>query len=99
MNEHHAAYVIGHITIKDAQKWQDYRSQVPATLAPWGGTLVFRGKRLAVMSGEHKHTDTVVLRFPSTEAASSWFHCAAYQSLIALREQAAEVTLVSFEAE
>jgi uncharacterized protein (DUF1330 family) len=37
------AYVIGHITVKDAEKWNEYRSQVPATLEPWGAELVLRG--------------------------------------------------------
>ena len=37
------AYVIGHITVKDANKWDVYRSRVPDTLAPWGAELVFRG--------------------------------------------------------
>src|SRR5262245_4479081 len=29
------AYVIGHITVKDAERWAEYRSRVPATLEPW----------------------------------------------------------------
>ncbi len=41
------AYVIGHLTVKDPDKWAEYRRRVPATLAPWGAELVFRGKRLA----------------------------------------------------
>lgn len=98
MNEQIAAYVIGHITVKDAEKWRDYCSRVPATLAPWDAGLVFRGKRLAVMSGEHKHTDTVVLRFPNAAAVGNWFNSSAYQALIPLREQAADVVLVSYES-
>ena len=57
------AYVIGHITVKDQEKWQQYRSQVPATLEPWGGELVFRGNLSTVLSGNHAHRDTVVIRF------------------------------------
>ena len=30
------AYVVGHITVKNADKWAEYRSKVPQTLAPWG---------------------------------------------------------------
>ena len=98
MNEQIAAYVIGHITVRDAEKWRDYCSKVPATLAPWDASLVFRGKRLALMSGEHKHTDTVVLRFPDAEAVGNWFSSPAYQALISLREQAADVILVGYES-
>lgn len=28
-----SAYLIGHITVKNEEKWAEYRSQVPATLA------------------------------------------------------------------
>ena len=91
-----AAYVIGHITVKDEAKWAAYRSQVPATLAPWGAELVLRGSRAAVLSGSHGHTDTVVIRFPDLAAAEQWFASPAYQALIPLREAAAEVVLVSY---
>ncbi|UCV26850.1 DUF1330 domain-containing protein [Ferribacterium limneticum] len=91
-------YVIGHITIKDAAKWDEYRSQVPATLSPWQAELVFRGEKLAVLGGEHKHTDTVVIRFPNAESANDWYNSPAYQALIPLRLEAAEVDLISYAA-
>lgn len=28
------AYTVGQVTVKDARKWDEYRKQVPATLAP-----------------------------------------------------------------
>jgi uncharacterized protein (DUF1330 family) len=98
MNEKVAAYVIGHITVKDAEKWAEYCSKVPATLAPWGANLVLRGKRLAVFSGEHSYTDTVVIRFPDADAVVNWFRSPDYQALIPLRTQAAEVVLVGYES-
>lgn len=91
-------YVIGHITVKDAAKWDEYRSQVPATLAPWQAELVFRGEKLAVLGSEHKHTDTVVIRFPNAESANGWYNSPAYQALIPLRLEAAEVDLISYAA-
>ena len=93
-----AACVIGHISIKDAQKWAQYCAQVPATIAPWNAELVFRGRRAAVLGGDHARTDTVVLRFPDLASADAWFSSAAYQALIPLRMQAADVDLISFEA-
>lgn len=93
-----AAYVIGHISIKDPLKWADYRDRVPATLAPWQAELVFRGKRFAVLSGGHPHADTVVIRFPDPAAVHGWFSSPAYQALIPLREAAADVVLVAYEA-
>lgn len=92
-----SAYVIGHITVKDPEKWAAYRAQVPATLAPWGAELVMRGQLLAVLAGEHPHADVVVIRFPDRAAAMSWHASAAYQALIPLRREAAEVLLLAYE--
>ena len=93
------AYVIGNISIKDAARWAEYRDKLPATLAPWSAELVFRAKRNAVFSGAHRHADVVVIRFPDAVAASNWFNSAAYQAIVALRDQAADVDLVSYEAD
>ena len=91
------ACVIGHISVKDDAKWADYCARVPATLVPWGAELVLRGRRVAVLGGNHARSDTVVLRFPDLAAVDGWFHSAAYQALVPLRMQAADVDLVSFE--
>lgn len=92
------AYVIGHIAVKDAGKWEIYRSRVPATLEPWGAELVFRGQRTAIFAGDHAHPDVVVIRFPSPEAARAWYASAAYQALVPLRQQAADVVLLAYDA-
>ena len=93
-----SAYVIGHITVKDPEKWQRYRERVPATLAAWGGEVVLRGRRVAVLSGDHAHADTVVIRFPDANAASGWYGSTEYQALIPLREEAASMVLICYES-
>lgn len=93
-----SAYVVGHITVRDAGHWTEYQSKVPATLAPWGADVVFRGRKAAVFSGTHTHTDIVVIRFADTQAAQAWFSSPAYQALLPLRAQAADVVLLSYEA-
>lgn len=90
-----SACVIGHITVKDADKWAQYRAQVPATLAPWGAELLFRGRLDRALHGSHPHTDTVVIRFPDAAAVDGWYQSAAYQALIPLRSEAADLVLVS----
>ena len=92
------AYVIGHLTVKNPEAWAEYRSRVPDTLAPWQAELVLRGTLSAVLAGEHAHTDTVVIRFPDLQAVQGWYASAAYQALIPLRERAAEMVLLTYEA-
>jgi len=91
-----SACVIGHITVRDEERWAQYRAQVPATLAPWGAELLFRGQRAAVLSGAHVHTDTVVIRFPDAAAVDGWYNSPVYQALIPLRQQAADLDLIVF---
>ena len=83
--------------VKDQHKWAEYCQKVPATLAPWGAQLMFRGKLSAVFSGKHAHSDTVIIQFPDLEALNNWHACAEYQSIIPLRLEAAEVDLLAFE--
>ena len=91
-----SACVIGHITVKDEQKWAQYRAQVPATLAPWGAELLFRGQRAGILAGNHAHLDTVVIRFPDADTVDAWYNSPEYQALIPLRQQAADLDLVVF---
>jgi uncharacterized protein (DUF1330 family) len=97
VNQTPGAFIIGSIRIKDPGRWAQYCRQVPATLLPWGGELLLRGRRFALLSGEATHTDTVVIRFPDAAAVRGWYGSPAYAALVALREQAAEVVLVGYE--
>ena len=94
-----AAYAIGHISVKDHQLWAQYREQVPATLAPWNGEIVARGRIGRVLAGTHRHDTVVILRFADTAALQGWHDSPAYQALIPLREAAADVVLLEVEGE
>ena len=92
------AYGIGHITVKDADKWAEYREKIVPTLEPWNATLIFRGNKVRVLGGEHKHTDTVVIQFPDLDSLNGWYDSAAYQAIIPLRMEAADVDLIAYES-
>jgi uncharacterized protein (DUF1330 family) len=93
LSEPKPAWVIGHLSVKDPARWDSYRRAVPATLGPFGGKVLLRGKVTAVLSGDHRHTDSVVLVFPNEEAARGWHDSAAYRALIPLRNEAADIDL------
>lgn len=96
MNPSPCAYVIGNISVRDPAKWAQYRALVPETLAPWGAELLLRAGDAVVLGGEHRHTDVVVIRFPDRASVVGWYDSAAYQALIPLRQEAADVDLVSY---
>lgn len=90
------AYLIGHLTVKDPKKWALYREAVPATLIPWGGALLFRGKVVEVLAGSHTHSDSVVIRFPDRASLDGWHTSSAYQALVPLREAASDGVLIAY---
>lgn len=90
------AYVVGQMTVKNPEKWAQYRGQVLDTLVPWRGELVFRGSQVQAFSGACPHPDMVVIRFPSLADAQGWHSSAAYQALVPLRQEAADVVLLTY---
>lgn len=91
------AYVVGHITVKNPDMWAEYRGKALASMAEWKAELVFRGKQSEPLAGQLPYEDVVVIRFPNLAAVSSWYASAAYQALIPLRDQAADIVLLSYE--
>lgn len=92
-----SAYLIGHISIKDPALWAAYVDGVVESLKPFAGEVVFRGKRAAVLAGEHPYDLAVVIRFVDQGRLQSWFLSPAYQALIPLRDRAADVVILAYD--
>ena len=92
-----AAYLIGHITVKDAESWGKYVEGVGKSLLPYEAKVVFRGKQEKVLAGLHSHENAVVLQFPDQKTLQDWYHSKAYQELIPIRDKAADVVIISYD--
>jgi len=90
------AFLIFHSTVKDPDKFSSYAKAVPATLEPFGGTVLARGKAEKVFSGKHPHSSVGILRFHDLDKAHAWYESDAYQALIPIREAAASMTVISY---
>lgn len=93
-----SVYVIGQIIIKDEQKWEQYKAQVPQSLEGFDATIVLRGKSIEGLEENIEYTDIVVLEFSSLEQAKAWHSSTQYQALIPLRKSAADVVLKIYDA-
>lgn len=80
-----SAFVIASETVKDETMFAAYRSQVPATIEPFGGQFIARGGHMTMLEGEWTHPRVVIIEFPSREAAEGWYRSADYQKIISLR--------------
>jgi uncharacterized protein (DUF1330 family) len=93
-----ASYLVGHITVKDDELWQEYVSGVQKSLLPFNSKVIFRGKLVSVLAGKHEHDLVVVIEFPDQSTLDNWYYSEKYQALIPIRDKAANVVLTTFEA-
>jgi uncharacterized protein (DUF1330 family) len=92
-----AAYIIVDIDVHDAPGLEEYRGQVPATLARYGGRFVVRGGAFQALEGTWQPKRLVVLEFPSAEQARRWYDSEEYRPLKTMRLRASTSNLVLVE--
>lgn len=92
------AFFISTIKIKNAEKFQEYGSKVGATAGPFGGQLAMRGKAEKTLVGTSDHQLVTIVNFPDMDALNGWYESAEYQALTSIREEAADMTVVAYEA-
>lgn len=83
------AYVVAQVDVKDPAAYEEYRAQVPATLAKYGGEFLVRGGKVEVLEGEPPLGRVVILRFASLEQARTWYRSPEYAGPLALRQRVA----------
>jgi len=89
-----AVYVIADIDIRDQALFEEYRQNVPATIAAYGGRYLARGGTTEVLEGAWSPRRCVILEFPDMERFRAWWRSPEYAPLRALRERATSTNLV-----
>ncbi len=59
-----------------------------------GGEIVDRYRVDEILHGTYDHEGLVVLKLPSTEAATGWYHSPEYQDLIPNRNEALDTVFI-----
>ena len=90
-------YVIANVNVQDVATFEEYRKQVPATIAKHGGRYLVRGGTHEQREGAWNPTRLVVLEFPSVEAARGWCDSEDYRGPKALRMKCALTDVVIVE--
>lgn len=92
-----AGYVIAIIDVTDAEAYQEYARQVPATIAKYGGRYLVRGGKSDVREGEWPGQRTVILEFPSLARALEWYDSPEYGPLRPIRQANSRGRIAFFE--
>lgn len=91
------AYVIANVEVLDPEGYEEYRRQVPATIAAYGGRYLARGGATEVLEGTWSPKRCVLLEFPSMAQFRAWWDSPEYRPLRALRERTTRSSLVVTE--
>jgi uncharacterized protein (DUF1330 family) len=81
-----SAYVVVDIEVQNSEKFEKYKSLVPASLAPYGGHFVVRGGTVETLEGTWAPSRLVILEFPSAAQAKAWWHSKEYAEAKLLRQ-------------
>jgi uncharacterized protein (DUF1330 family) len=88
-----AAYVIYQGEVTDHDRYEEYKGLAAASVAAAGGRYVVRGGAIEVLEGEAPAGRTVVLEFPTMEAAIAWYRSDDYGEARKIREGAAKARM------
>lgn len=71
-------YVIAQINVQDADNYKNYVKLVLPTIEQFGGEFLVRGGKAESYEGVPPGDRHVIIRFPSYQAATDWYHSEAY---------------------
>jgi uncharacterized protein (DUF1330 family) len=88
-----AAYVIYQGEVLDPERYDDYKTKAAASIAAAGGRYIVRGGEVVVLEGDAPAGRTVVLEFPTRQAAIDWYRGHEYTEIRKIREGAARARM------
>ena len=81
-------FVIAQIDVTDPERYKDYVAAVGATVEKFGGVYIARGGESETVEGEIPGSRSVIIRFPSYQAARDWYHSPEYSGVKTIRQEA-----------
>lgn len=81
------AFIVGRMQIHNRDWMEEYFSKVPAIIEAHGGTFLAKGGEPQCLEGDETVPDAAfILKFPSREAAASFWNSDEFAPLIQLRQ-------------
>jgi len=87
-------YIISRLTIHDRQEYEKYEDQFEDVFSKYDGNLLSVDENPLVLAGEWQATRSVLLEFPSKEAAFTWMKSDEYQHISKHRNAASTMSSI-----
>jgi uncharacterized protein (DUF1330 family) len=91
------AYLVTTITVTNPQRFQEYRNLAGPAVAQYGGKFLVRGGEKTVLEGKFDANRLVVVEFPSSEDAKTFYNSPEYQAAREKRIGACDFNMVLAE--
>ena len=92
-----SAYAILQIYITNKENYKEYLNQVTSIVKKHQGEYIVRGGKSEVVEGEWNYQRTVVVKFPSYDAAIQWYNSEEYAPIKKIREDNSEGNCIIIE--
>lgn len=89
-----SAYILANVTVTNAAQYEEYRRFSSLAMQTHGAEVCVRGGAVHVLEGDWTPDRVVLLKFPSHEAARSFYDSAEYTRARQAREGAAVMRMV-----
>ena len=90
------AYLVAQIDVQDPAGFEEYRARIVPVVEAYGGRYLVRTDRMERLEGMEPKDRLAILKFPSMDAARSFYYSADYAPLLRQRlaSTASDVLLV-----
>jgi uncharacterized protein (DUF1330 family) len=92
-----AAYVVYQGEVTDPGRYEEYKTRAAASITDAGGRYLARGGDVEVLEGDPPAGRTVLVEFPTMQAALDWYRSIAYTEARQVREGAARARMYVVE--
>jgi uncharacterized protein (DUF1330 family) len=80
-----AAYFVAQYVVNDPALYREYQAAAGPSIQAAGGEVVAFDVAAETIEGTPPGPQTVIVKFPSVEAAKAWYQSPAYQSVVGKR--------------
>ena len=92
-----SGYIIAYVDVSNPEQYAEYRKWSTEAMRVHGAEVCVRGGKVEVLEGDWNPGRTVVLKFPSFEAAKAFHDTPEYRRAREAREGAAIMRMVCVE--
>ncbi len=91
------AYLIANVDVHDPVQYEEYKKLSTLAMKAHGAEVCIRGGRVEVMEGDWAPSRVVMLKFPSMDAARTFYNSTEYAAAIQARQGIADMRMIIVE--